>query len=213
MALSRHQRGGRPLKRVPEKRPELRTIIVFCEGRNSEPDYINGLKKLPHIAENTALSIQIHPEPGVPLTLVKRAIEHKNDPEVDECWCLFDVEWPKNHPNLARAIDIARANEVSLAISNPCFELWLILHHQNCSAFLDTASAERLSRSLDGRTGKSIDPAVYMPLRRKAGRHAERLDVRHERNGTAFPHDNPSSGMYKLLRSLEGEQQDGRSDC
>gem|GEM_PF-4595202 len=43
MISSRRQRGGKPLRRTAEKRPELRTIMVFCEGQNSEPDYINGL--------------------------------------------------------------------------------------------------------------------------------------------------------------------------
>ncbi|MER6824510.1 RloB family protein [Streptosporangium sp. NPDC000563] len=205
MISSRRQRGGKSLRRTAEKRPELRTIMVFCEGQNSEPDYINGLKRLPHIAENTALSIEIHPEQGVPLTLVKKAMAYKSDPEIDECWCLFDVEWPQNHPNLPQAIDLARSNGINLAISNPCFELWLILHYSNCSAFMDTNSADSRSRSLDGRSGKRIDPEVYMPLRKKAAEHAKRLDARHAQNGTSFPHDNPSSGMYKFLRSLEGE--------
>jgi len=39
-----------------------------------------------------------------------------------------------------------------------------------------------------------------------AARYAERLDACHAENGTVFPHDNPSSGMYKFLRNLEGEQ-------
>ncbi|WP_204016851.1 RloB family protein, partial [Sphaerimonospora thailandensis] len=94
---------------------------------------------------------------------------------------------------------------INLAISNPCFELWLILHYRDCGAFVDTDSAESLSRSLDGRAGKTIDPAVYMPLRKKAARRAGRLDMRHDQDGTKFPHDNPSSGMYKLLWRLEGE--------
>ncbi|MFC4587863.1 RloB family protein [Sphaerisporangium corydalis] len=179
--------------------------MVFCEGKNSEPDYVNGLRKLPHIAENTALSIKIHPDQGVPLTLVKNAIEYKNDPEIDECWCLFDVEWPKHHPNLNQAISLASSNEINLAISNPCFELWLILHYQNCGAFMDTDSAERQSRSLDGRLGKSIDSAIYMPLRKKAAHYAKLLEERHIQDGTCFPHDNPSSGMYKFLLDLEGE--------
>ncbi|WP_442811722.1 RloB family protein [Streptosporangium sp. NBC_01755] len=179
--------------------------MVFCEGKNSEPDYVNGLKKLPHIAENTALTVRIHPEQGVPLTLVRNAIDYKNDPEIDECWCLFDVEWPKNHPNLTQAINLARSKEINLAISNPCFELWLILHHQNYGAFMDTDSAERRSRSLDGRSGKSIDPAIYIPLRKKAAQYAKLLNARHDQNGTSFPHDNPSSGMYKFLWDLEGE--------
>ncbi|MFI9559749.1 RloB family protein [Nonomuraea endophytica] len=205
MAAKGRQRGGRPLRRQAERRLELRTIVVFCEGRNSEPDYINGLKKLAHIAENTALSIQIHPDHGVPLTLVRRAVEYNKDPEVDECWCLFDVEWPLNHPNLAQAVNLAQSNDINLAISNPCFEIWLMLHHQACGAFMDTESAERSSRRLDRRPGKSIDAETYMPMRKKAARHAERLDVRHDQNGTVFPHNNPSSGMYKFLWSLEGK--------
>ncbi|ROO90027.1 RloB-like protein [Actinocorallia herbida] len=179
--------------------------MVFCEGQNSEPDYINGLKRLPHIAENTALDIRIHPEQGVPLTPVKMAREHVGDPEIDECWCIFDVEWPRNHPHLAQAVNLAESSGINLAISNPCFELWLILHHKQHGAFIDTNPAESLSRSLDSRTGKSIDAALYMPLRKQAARSAILLDKGHRQSETRFPHDNPSSGMYKFLKSLEGE--------
>ena len=63
---------------------------------------------------------------------------------------------------------------------------------------------ESKSREIDGRTGKGIDAAPYMPLRKKAAQRARRLDEAHERNGTVFPHDNPSSGMYRFLRSVEG---------
>lgn len=87
-------------------------------------DYINALKRLPEVQENTSIDIEIDPGQGVPLTLVKRAADRKRrDDEVDGCWCLFDVEWPKNNPNLAEAIQLARAHGISLAISNPCFEL------------------------------------------------------------------------------------------
>ncbi|RAY15257.1 RloB domain-containing protein [Actinomadura craniellae] len=205
MAPRGGRRGGRSLKRTTGKRPELRTIVVFCEGVNSEPDYIRGLKKLPHVAANTALDLRIHPKQGVPLTLVKMAKEHKWDPEVDECWCIFDVEWPRNHPHLPEAVELARANGINLAISNPCFELWLILHYRNHSSFVDTDPAERLSRSMDNRSGKSIDADAYMPLRKEAAQRAQLLDARHEQDGTRFPHNNPSSGMYKLLREIEGE--------
>jgi hypothetical protein len=51
--------------------------------------------------------------------------------------------------------------------------------------------------------GKSIDASVYMPLRKEAARRAKLLEERHERNGTLFPHDNPSSGMHGFLRSVE----------
>lgn len=178
--------------------------MVFTEGKNSEPDYVNGLKKLPHIAENVTLNLELRPEHGVPLTLVKLAVAQKQDPEVDECWCIFDVEWPKNHPNLNAALSLANSNGVLLAVSNPCFEVWLILHHQDYTKFCDTSAAESFSRALDKRAGKSIDASRYMPLRELAADRASRLEIRHKRDGTEFPHDNPSSGMHAFLRSVEG---------
>lgn len=196
-------REAKSLKRAIARRPELRTIVVFCEGKNSEPDYINGLKRIPEIADNTALNLELHPEQGVPLTLVRMAADRLADPEVDECWCLFDVEWPKNHPNLFEARQLAQAKSIGLVVSNPCFELWLILHHRDFTKFATTAEVESLSRKLDGRTGKSIDSAIYLPLRKQAARRAEQLEQRHVRNDTSFPKDNPSSGMHHLLRALE----------
>lgn len=201
--MRQRRRDTKPLKRATASRPELRTVVVFCEGKNSEPDYINGLKRLPDIAENTALNLEIHPEQGVPLTLVRMAADRLADPEVDECWCIFDVEWPKNHPNLFEARQLAEARGIRLVISNPCFELWLVLHHREFAKFVTTAEVESMSRSLDGRPGKSIDTAVYMPLRKQAARRAERLERRHLENDTAFPKDNPSTGMHHLLRALE----------
>jgi RloB-like protein len=194
------------LKRRIASRPELKTIVVFTEGQSSEPDYINAPKAIPKIAENYALSVEIHPEHGVPLTLVRSAVDRRRDSEVDECWCIFDVEWPKNHPNLHEATSLARDHEISLAISNPCFEVWLILHIKQFGRWCDTAEAEKRSRDLDGRAGKGLGGAAdYMPKRRLAADRAKRLADRHRREGTNFPHDNPSSGMYLFLAALEPE--------
>lgn len=183
----------------------MRTIVVFTEGRSSEPDYVNGLKKLPHIADDVSLNLELHPEHGVPLTLVQLAAERNKDEEVDECWCIFDVEWPTNHPNLNASISLAQANGIGLAISNPCFEVWLILHHQDFNKFSDSSAVVSISCALDGRTNKSIDASFYMPFRKEAARRARLLEARHKGDGTGFPHNNPSSGMHLFLRVLEGD--------
>ncbi|QSB15076.1 RloB domain-containing protein [Natronosporangium hydrolyticum] len=199
----RRRRDTKPLRRATARRPELRTVVVFCEGKNSEPDYIRGLKRLPEVVRDTALNLELHPRQGVPLTLVQMAADRLEDPEVDACWCVFDVEWPRNHPNLAEARQLAEARGIRLAISNPCFELWLVLHHQEFTKQVATAEAERLSRKLDGRSAKSIDSGFYLPLRKMAAARAAKLEERHAKDGTNFPHDNPSSGMHHLLRALE----------
>jgi RloB-like protein len=181
--MSPRRTRAKDLSRKAGTRPERRTVVIFCEGEASEPDYIKALKRLPEVRRNTSVDIEIDPDQGVPLTLVKRAADRKRcDDEVDECWCLFDVEWPKNHPNLTEAIQLARAHGISLAISNPCFELWLILHLEEQTAFISTADAEKRSRKLDGRSGKRIDTTIYM-------RHRQIVaDSYATRNGPAVPH-------------------------
>jgi hypothetical protein len=195
---------AKDLRRRTDIREERRTIVVFCEGKASEPDYLSGLRGLPEVHANTALNIEIDPRDGVPLTLVKRAVERSHDDEVDECWCVFDVEWPQHHPHLREARQLAADHhKVHLAISNPCFELWLILHFRDQTAFLNTHEAEQLSRRLDGRPGKSIAPGRYLSQRAVATRRAAMLTERHAGNGTTFPKDNPSSTVYELLAAIE----------
>jgi hypothetical protein len=196
--------SAKDLRRLAESRPELRTIVVFCEGVASEPDYIRGLKRLEHIRRNAAIKIEIDPGSGVPLTLVERAVDRKrSDDEVDEVWCVFDVEAPQPHPHLDRALVLAQDNGIRLALSNPCFELWLILHFEERTAFMLTKDAESRSRHLEGRSGKRLEPAAYMPHRHIAVQRARSLTERHDRDGTAFPKDNPSSSMYAFLESVD----------
>ncbi|MDH2428590.1 RloB family protein [Sphaerisporangium sp. TRM90804] len=194
---------AKDLRRRTASRPERKTLVVFCEGEASEPDYINGLKRLPDVRANTSINIEVAPDRGVPLILVKRAIERGLDDEVDECWCVFDVEWPQHHPNLAEAVRLAKEHGIRLAISNPCFELWLILHFEEQTAFITTAEAERRSRALDGRSGKRVDAAKYLQRRHLASQRAASLGKRHAQNQTSFPRDNPSSTMGELLEAIE----------
>lgn len=42
-----------------------------------------------------------------------------------------------------------------------------------------------------------------MPLVADAARRAADLETRHQKNATVFPHDNPSSGMHRLIASIQ----------
>ena len=99
-----------------------------------------------------------------------------------------------------------RRNDVRLAISNPCFELWLALHCVDHTRWLDTEAAGKLRRDQDGSTGKGLDSATYMSRRADAARRARSLTAKHEGDGTIFPDDNPSSGMYLFLEAIEPKQ-------
>lgn len=201
--MARQQGGsGRGLRRRVEGRSERRTFVILCEGKETEPQYLRALKQLPKVRE--AVSVEILGSVGRPLQLVEAAIEAKRQVnEIDEVWCVFDVEAPKEHPNLNEALALARDNGIKTAVSNPCFEIWLVLHFDQCSAWLTTDNAVKLRRKHDSSTGKEVDGELYMPLRETAARRARGLSDHHVNNGTPFPNDNPSSGMFRLLEAIE----------
>ena len=186
---------------------------MFCEGTKTEPDYIKALKQEQAVRETASVDIQIdlNASGAVPLTLVNAAAQaqarsSEEQGEIDEVWCLFDVEWPRNHPDLSEARAKAEVSDVRLAISNPCFELWLALHFENHSAWLDNDAARRLCRKHDKNSGKGMDGSHYMPRRANAAQRARALTAKHGADGTEFPHDNPSSGMYLFLEAIASDE-------
>ena len=183
---------------------------MFCEGIRTETDYIEALRKEPAVRESASVEIRIDrtASGAVPLTLVHKAAEARDrysqeEGEIDEVWCVFDVEWPHNHPNLREAKEKAKARNVNLAVSNPCFELWLVLHFEERTAWLNSDTAGKLRCQHDKSSGKGLEGSEYMPLRTVAAKRARALAAKHAGDVTEFPHDNPSSGMYRLLEAIE----------
>lgn len=85
----------KPLRRQVETKVPRKTILVFCEGERTEPDYLHELKRQPSVRDVSAVDLQVETRSGgsVPLTLVKMAKTAKDDPrsDFDEYRCVFDV--------------------------------------------------------------------------------------------------------------------------
>jgi RloB-like protein len=184
--------------------------MVFCEGEVTEPMYLHALRASVRATTNVDIQLGKSPSGAVPATLLTRAIAAQQKAKVegddiDEFWCVFDVEWPRNHPRLVETLARAQRSGIKTAVSNPCFELWLVLHHRDHSKFVNNDEARRLRRKCDGADGKALDAPSYMASRRDAARRARELDRHHEHDDVAFPHNNPSSGMHLLLASIDGD--------
>ena len=102
----------------------------------------------------------------------------------------------------SEAVQMAHANSISVAISNPCFELWLVLHYADRERWINNDDCRSLRRQHDNSQGKSLDPAIYMPLRQDAIKRAKRLTKLHADAGRSHPKDNPSSSLYRLLEAI-----------
>ncbi len=114
-----------------------RPVLIVCEGEKTEQIYFHALRshyRLPN------LEVVIYGEGGGPLKVIRRAIEldrerrrevrqRPRDVAVfEEMWCVFDREANNEPSNFVDAVKLAEEHKIHLAISNPCFEYWYLLH-------------------------------------------------------------------------------------
>ena len=126
-----------PLKRRRAFRTPKPTFYILCEGANTERDYFRSLQRV-----QPDLIIDLTPAVGVPYTVAteaatlckelglgKKKKKKINSFEVrDQVWAVFDRD---AHPRFEDAIALCKKEGVYVARSNPCFEVWLILHKED----------------------------------------------------------------------------------
>ena len=193
--------GRNPAKREPKHR-----ILVVCEGKVTEPAYF---KALQHEFRNRLVHVEIDKHAGVPLTVVKRAIDldgqateeakqnRDNDLKYDDVWCVFDVD---EHPHLAEALELAKKSGVKVALSNPCIELWALLHFKEQNEQIHRHEAQRALRAHLPRYDKVLDFDKMKTGYAKAVERAQSLQKVAE--ATDDPNRNPSTGVHLLTELI-----------
>jgi RloB-like protein len=127
---AKERRRQRPV--LSRSKPTLNikpTILIVCEGKNTEPSYFR------HFRLQTA-TIKIVGQGYNTESLVKEA--KKWDEEggsYDKVWCVFDADPnpinPKQAQKFNNAVKIAEQNGFGIAYSNQAFEYWLVLHFED----------------------------------------------------------------------------------
>ena len=203
-ARNRRRRQGRRSAFL-EPKP---TILVVSEGDVTEPEYIRGLQCA---CRNPRVTIEVAPEHGVPKTLVEHAKRHKERAQAnadregddnlayDSVWCVFDID---EHPRIGEAIEMARDNGISLAISNPCSELWLLLHFRENPGAQHRAKIKAMLEEYVPSYDKHVDYATYSAGYPQAVTRASKMD--HDAEKAKEPHRNPTTGVYNLTELIRG---------
>jgi hypothetical protein len=195
-------------RRRPTIQPGFR-ILVLCEGEVTEPRYFRNLR---NDLQTSLVEVEIEGHGAGPKTLVERAVLRKKESDryarkeqeaylaYDEIWCVFDVD---EHAKLADARRQARDNGIELAVSNPCFELWALLHFQSQTAYLERQAARsRLKAHLPG-YDKDLPFERLRASYEEAVRRAAHLESRCEEKGC--PGDNPSTGVHRLTEHIRNK--------
>lgn len=200
--MSLIQRKRRPLKRDADSLRDDRLFIVACDDTYAPRQYFDFFR---------ITRVQVHVVPTVDGSSSAQhvmgrllEIDHEED---DELWMLLDADHylgGSHRRNFIQAISEARQRGIKIALSKPCFELWLLLHHVDESV-IDTLSSavetESLLRERLGQYNKKNLKQQHYPLTSVSDAciRAERLDGRV--SGGDIP-DKNTSRVYLLWKAI-----------
>lgn len=205
--MSRRRAGGAAQKRrLDRSHTHRREILILTEGRLTEPDYIKHLFR----KHRNQILVTIDDFHGTPLRLVEEAIKRRKQDERDqsrgrgrardEYWCVFDHD---EHPHLDEAFASAADNGICIAFSNPCIELWFLLHFEDQTGHIERRDAQGESERLL-KCGKRLTPQALEALDGSFGdakSRALQLDDWHDGNDSP-PRSNPSSSVWALVERI-----------
>lgn len=200
-------RGRWNLARENAKRQPVRRFIIYCEGENTEPAYFDAFKRLYKDAQ-----IKIEPIPaGVPMSIAESAVARANAEglakssrkkpknsfeEHDQIWAAFDRD---RHPRFDEAIALCVSEGVRICRSNPCFEVWLILHVTDYDKPDDHPTVCAHLRSLrpeyDPRGSKICNFDEMIENVERAEKRATKLLARRQDEGAPFGRPSTTAGV------------------
>ncbi|MBW6411671.1 RloB family protein [Clostridium weizhouense] len=228
----------KPREQLRKKRKLNPTIVIICEGKDTETIYLDNFN-----SKYTKVDVRIADKNSKgknkgkatdPENLVKKAIEIKekdydiNEEDGDRVWCVFDVDINYNNNNamqskineIQKAKTLSSKNKIRLGISNPCFELWYLLHFEYTTANLKNYDdvKKRLDKYI---SNYDKNKNVYSELKdnlttaisnsKKLKKHHESLDkilpnAENEYlkiNAESFVKSNPYTNVSDLIEYME----------
>jgi len=190
------------LRRRRESETPRETVLIVCEGAKTEKLYFEGLRGRLRIP-NVAVKVCGKECGSAPKSVVDFAVQHFGE-EYDHCWCVIDVEAPRPHKTLAQALNKASGNGMQVALTNPCFEFWYILHFEKYTKAFNTNAKvrQRLKRHIPryGKGRTDIFDKLF-PFIRTAVENAAQVLI-DKQCGENLSKHNPSTHVHRLVHLL-----------
>lgn len=207
------RRRARNRTRKSRNRAVRRIIVVSVEGRETEKKFFDTLNhRLTNCTVTYASRKWSKSEPMQVLDdlIAHRSKQIRSNERADGYWILIDHD-RTDVDELRKVFAKARKHHCCVADSNPCFEIWLLLHlksldkYKRLEASGDVAKCtpsskalERIDPTYDHNKKGKWDASPYMDKIDTAIENAERID----RTQADEPLNRLGTRVYKLIESI-----------
>ena len=176
---------------------DAKLCVIATEGEKTEKQYFA-------LFQNPRIKVEVLSTAGglsAPNHVLERLDQFKaryNLGPEDSLWLMFDVDRNRAE-KLSDICQEATQKGFQLAISNPCFEFWLFLHHFNAEDFADCKAIEaELKARLGSYNKTNLRTELYRPLIMDALRRAKSL---HTNPAERWP-EPFGTHVYKVIETL-----------
>ena len=166
-------------------------FFVFCEGE-TEIAYVKFLRSL------YRAPIQVIPKKGKSNISEDFIVKSKNEyvqTEQDKVFLMYDLDVD------GMLEQLQKIHSAELLVSNPCVELWFLLHYQEQKTEISSDKCikklQKFSKEYKKGTLSEEEKEVFAKNKKLAVERAKALDV----------FSNPSTTIYRLLDLLKNKEQ------
>lgn len=155
---------------------DARIIVIASEGKDTERIYFQALASEyanPRVHVHILERGEDEQNNSSPEHVLKQLNDYKRDyslEEDDELWLVIDKDrWTEAMLSHVAA-ECAQNDFMHMALSNPCFELWLLLHLVDATSL---TSEEQEQWMKNDRSSRRTDPYLKVRLRQAMGSYNE----------------------------------------
>jgi len=223
-AARRGKSNRNKMWRTSQQRKLRKRLLIVCEGRETERNYLDGLKREDSVSK--LFTIRIVPGRGGSRTqIVNHAIDRKRTQQdtPDRVICVLDTESlqsPQARDDLAEARNKAKANNIDLYLSNPAFEVWLLAHFSRTGRPFNDCNAVivELDKKWTANLGQPYDKSDrdvhrrLAPRTQQAIKNAKAVAEQDHGDENDIADRNSSTEVYELVEGLLSGKTDWLSE-
>jgi len=204
-----------PMRRNPFVRPMSpadvgKKVIIVCEGKKTEYGYFESIRQSKRLRSTRI--IVVRPDGTDPLTIVREAVAQRENQRLkrrwsheDSAWAVYDGDEHIQHNPIVwhSAMSLAMKENIKLAITNPAFEYWYLLHFRDHESNLSRQKAIQLLKEHipDYEKSDILYSSHLVDITADAISRAKDLHRRRALDGHEL-YSNPCAHVFRLVEEL-----------